>query len=598
MLRENGVRPPLRLLAELADRRLRFLIAGATLLVIAGGALAALAPLALKRLVDTVDQAQPKEGIAGPAFMAAGAIYVAALCAGRILGDVRPWLLSKIDQQLLAALRHRFFCHVLHLPLGGLLKRRTGELMHSLDLACAGTQLILTHLIQSVAPVAVELTVMLIVLAELRQPALLALFGATGLLYFGVFAVGAKRLNGRAGHVTTASLAVHGQLADGMASVETLRCFGAEIAAQQALASASSSLVDRWMAYYRASAFTALAATAIFAVSLGCCLTIAANGVATGTLTLGGFVLSNVYLMQMVRPVEVLGAAVRDLARALSFVRPMLDILREPQEVQAALEIGDQAAAPVLGPSRRPQSIRFEGLTFGYEPENPVIRDLDLEIAAGSTVAVVGPSGSGKSSLIRLLLRLYAPQHGRILLDDVPIDTMSLRQLRAGIALVPQDTALLHTSVAANISLGSPDADHVRIEQAANAAQLHAVVDSLPNGYETLVGDRGLKLSGGERQRVAIARALLRSPTVLLLDEPTSMLDSRTEADVLLALQEAFESCTTLFVAHRLTTVMHADEIIVLDRGRIRERGTHLDLLAREGLYAQLWQRQAEVAAL
>lgn len=598
MLRDNGLQSALRLVAELADRRLRFLITGATLLVIAGGALAALAPLALKRLVDAVASTGPKEAIVAEPLLVPGAIYVAALCAGRILGDLRPWLLSKIDQQLVAAMRHRFFSHVLHLPLATLLRRRTGELMHSLDLACAGTQLILTHLIQSVAPVVVELAVMMVVLAELKQPALLVLFGATAVLYFGVFALGAQRLNRRAGEVTTASLAVHGQLAEGMASVETLRCFGAETAAQQALASASSSLVDRWMDYYRANAFTALTATAIFAVSLGSCLAISANGVTGGSLTLGGFVLSSVYLMQMVRPVEVLGSAVRDLARSLGFVRPLLDILSEPPEVTAALTVGDPAMATVPDLSRRPQSIRFEGLTFGYEPEIPVIHDLDLEIAAGSTVAVVGPSGSGKSSLIRLLLRLYSPQAGRILLDDVPIDAMPPQDLRGRIALVPQDTPLLHTSIAANISLGSPYAEQHAIERAARAAQLHAVVESLPGGYQTLVGDRGLKLSGGERQRVAIARALLRRPAVLLLDEPTSMLDSGTEAGVLLALRRASLDCTTLIVAHRLSTVMHADEIIVMDRGRIRERGAHLDLLARDGLYAQLWQRQAEGAAV
>jgi ATP-binding cassette subfamily B protein len=585
------IRPALRLLAGLADRRLRFLVGGATLLVLAGGALAALAPLALKDLVDAAARTSSPGNDVGASLIGAGAVYAVALCAGRVLGDVRPWLVSRIDQQLIKALRERFFGHVLHLPLDALLKRRTGELVHGLDLACAGVQLILSHLI-GVAPLIVELVVMLAVLAGLGQPALVTLLGATGLLYLVVFAVGTKQLNRHAGDVTAGSLAVHGQLAEGMASVETLRCFGAEIAAHQALAGAGGVLLERWMAYYRASTFTALAATAIFAVSLGCCLTIAADGVARGNLTLGGFVLSIVYLIQMVRPVEAIGAAVRDLARALSFVRPVLEILHERPEVEGESEPSGSAPSSL----HRPPAICFESLTFGYAPDKPVIHDLSLTIRAGSTVAFVGPSGSGKSTLLRLVLRLYAPQQGRILLDGIPIDGIPLRQMRNRMALVPQDTPLLHTSIAENISLATPDLAPGAIERAASAAQLDAVIESMPEGYRTVVGDRGLKLSGGERQRVAIARALVRKPSVFLLDEPTSALDSRTESEVLLALRRATEGCTTLIVAHRLSTVMHADQIVVLDQGRIREQGTHDDLLARQGLYAQLWQRQVERA--
>ncbi|MFG6432121.1 ABC transporter ATP-binding protein [Roseateles sp. LYH14W] len=571
------------------DKRLRMYIAATAGLAILGGAMAALAPLALKHLVDGAAGSAAVSGISLTSVMVPGAIYIAVLCGNRLIGDVRPVLVNEVEQRLMKALRRRFVEHVLRLPLASLLRQRSGELQHSLDLGITGAQLLLTHLISTCVPVAVELTVMTMVLVQLGQPVLIVLFGLTAVGYLAVFAVGSMRITRRISAVTDASIAVHGQLADSLTNVETLRCFGAESAAEEALTRASSRLLGAWRGYHRVSTGTALCATLIFGVSLTACIATAAGSVVSGSLSIGGLVLSSVYLLQMMRPLEIIGSAARDLARAFGFVQPLLHVLREQTEpghnAETTSTPGRQRSAPC---------IRFEGLTFGYEPGRPVIRELDLEIPAGSTTAIVGPSGSGKSSLIRLMLRLYAPQSGRILLDGCPIDALGVADLRSSIALVPQDTPLLHASIATNIALGRQSTEHADIERAATAAQLDRVVESLPSRYATVVGERGLKLSGGERQRLAIARALLRQSAIFLLDEPTSMLDSKTESAVLQAIRKVAANSTTLIVAHRLSTVMDADEIIVLDHGRILERGTHTSLLAQGGLYCQLWRRQMD----
>ena len=585
----------LRLLRAEADRRVVSHGLATALVVVASGALAALAPLVLKSLVDAVAVPSPTR-ILGEwsSTVPYGVAYLLLLFAGRVLLDIRPLLSGAIQQRLHSRLTQRFFEHVLRLPMGYLLRHRSGELQHRLDLASAGAHLVVSHLAGSLLPVLVELLTMAGVLMHLGQPALVAVFGVAALAYFVIFSTGARLMARAADAVSKASLEVYAQLGDGLAHLETLRCFTAESQALQRLRDASVAREQRWRALDRLSIAIALAASCTFAVSMAGCLLIGGNAVASHTMSVGGFVLTTVYALQMVRPLESLGTAARDLSRALGYLRPLLDLLSEPPAAGSAGSAGaaSEASTGRTGHSHAP-SVRLERLHFGYAPDRPVIKGVDLDVAAGSTTAIVGPSGSGKSSLARLLMRLYSPQHGRILLDGRPIEAFAIADLRRTlVGLVPQETALLHDTIAANIALGSPAASREDIRMAAHGAQLGALIESLPLGLDTPVGERGLQLSGGERQRVGIARALLRRPGLYVLDEPTSMLDSRTELEIQKALRALSAGATTIVIAHRLSTIAHADEIVVLDDGRVRERGSHQALLASKGLYARMWRQQ------
>ncbi len=324
----------------------------------------------------------------------------------------------------------------------------------------------------------------------------------------------------------------------------------------------------------------------ILGLGMTAAMGLSAYEVMRGTQTVGDFVFINAMLMQLSIPLNFIGFVYREIRQGLTDIEQMFDLL----DVRA--EVTDRSDAKILTVEKG--NVRFENVRFSYDPERPILKGISFEIPAGRTVAVVGPSGAGKSTISRLLFRFYDAQSGEITIDGQNVKDVTQESLRAAIGMVPQDTVLFNDTIAYNIRYGRPDASDEEVRSAAEMAQIGPFIESLPEGYGTMVGERGLKLSGGEKQRVAIARTILKAPPILLLDEATSALDTHTEQEIQAALDTVSRGRTTLVIAHRLSTVINADEIIVLKGGEIAERGRHPELLAAGGLYAEMWSRQRE----
>ena len=533
-----------------------------------------------------VDALAPKAG-AGIATVPLALIlgYGLLRIASSGFAELRDAVFAAVQQRATRRVGLHTFRHLHALSLRFHLDRQTGGLARAIDRGTLGIQSVLRLAVFNVVPTIFEILMVTAILWDVFDWRFASLTFLAVALYLGfTLAFTDMRVKIRR-RMNDSDNEARGKSVDSLLNYETVKYFGNE--------AHEASRFDRALAAYEKAAVRSqvslnmlnLGQAIIIAVGLAGIMLLAARGVAAGQMSVGKFVVVNTYLMQLYQPLNFLGFVYREIKQGLVDMEQMFGLLTVPPEV------ADAAGAPALHAAGG--AVRFEGVQFGYRPDHPILRGLDLAIPAGRTLAVVGPTGAGKSTLSRLLFRFYDPTAGRILIDGQDIRAVTQDSLRAAIGVVPQDTVLFNDTIRYNIAYGRPEATQEAIEHAARLAQVHDFVMRLPDGYDTMVGERGLKLSGGEKQRVAIARTILKNPPILILDEATSALDSRTEREIGAALAAAARHRTTLVIAHRLSTVVDADEIIVLVDGQVAERGTHAALLATRGTYARMWALQA-----
>ena len=522
--------------------------------------------------------------VASPLIMTASYGGLRVLMA--MLTQWRDGIFARVAMHAVRKLAYITFVHMHELSLRFHLERKTGGLTRVLERGRNGIETIVRMVILQLIPTVVEVSLLMgVLLWQFDWRYVMATLITVVIFMYFTYAATEWRIGIRR-KMNDSDTEANTKAIDSLLNYETVKYFGAE--------EREASRYDRSMERYEQASvktYTSLALlntgqAVIFTLGLTATMVMCALGVRGGRNTVGDFVMVNAMMIQLYQPLNFMGMVYREIKQAIIDIEKMFEVLAREPEIEDV-----PGAKPLLVSSG---NVRFEDVSFAYEVDRPILTSLSFEVPAGKTVAIVGPSGAGKSTISRLLFRLYDVSSGRILIDGQDIRNVTQASLRAAIGMVPQDTVLFNDTIRYNIRYGRWDASDAEVEQAAQLAQIDGFIRLSPKGYETQVGERGLKLSGGEKQRVAIARTVLKAPPILVLDEATSALDSHTEHEIQEALERVSRNRTSLVIAHRLSTIVAADEIIVLDQGRIAERGTHAQLLAKDGLYASMWNRQRE----
>ena len=499
--------------------------------------------------------------------------------------QLRDAIFAPVGQRALRQMALETFTHIHRLSMRYHLTRKTGSLSRIIERGVKGVDFLLRFLLFSMGPLVLELLLISGILFFVFDVWYLAVVAGTIATYvWFTFAVTEWRVRFRK-EMNDQDNDANQKAIDSLLNFETVKYFGAERREAARYDVAMEGYEKAALKTSYSLAFLNFGQSLLITIGLIAVMVMAAYGVQKGDLTVGDFVMVNAYMIQITMPLNFLGTVYREIRQALVDMGEMFDLLEQPAEVQ------DKPGASKINVTGG--ALKFDDLHFGYDAARPILKGVSIDVDAGKTVAIVGPSGSGKSTIGRLLFRFYDVSGGGLSIDGQDVRDVTQDSLHDVIGVVPQDTVLFNDSVYYNIAYGRPDASRSEVEQAAKAAKIHDFIISLPEGYETQVGERGLKLSGGEKQRVGIARTLLKNPPILLLDEATSALDSQTEQDIQESLREMGQGRTVITIAHRLSTVVDADEIVVLEAGEVVERGNHDTLLEHDGRYAAMWARQA-----
>ena len=570
-----------------AETGLRLRVIGAMIFLIGAKLISVTTPMLFKRSIDALTPH-------GAAAIAVPLGLVLAYGLARILsqafGEIRDAIFAKVGSRAIRMVGLTVFGHLHALSLRFHLDRQTGGLSRVVERGTKGIDFLLSFMLFNILPTLLEISLVTIVLWRLYDIrfALTAFFTIALYIAF-TLSITEWRTKYRR-QMNETDQEANAKAIDSLLNFETVKYFGNE-------AHETERFDKSLRRYEKASNISKVSLSllnigqgVIIALGLTAIMLMAAQEVVDGRMKVGDFVLVNTYLIQLYLPLNFLGFVYREIKQSLIDMEAMFVLLTQAQEV------ADKQGAPDLVLSGG--AVSFEDVHFGYNPDREILKGISFTVPAGKTVAIVGPSGAGKSTLSRLLFRFYDVTGGAVKIDGQDLRDVAQRSLRAAIGIVPQDTVLFNDTVYYNIAYGRPGSPKEAVEHAAQMARIHDFVTALPQGYETKVGERGLKLSGGEKQRVAIARTILKAPSILLFDEATSALDTHTEREIQQSLREVSRNRTTLVIAHRLSTVVDADEIIVLEAGQIVERGRHGDLLAADGTYAAMWRRQQEAAHL